>query len=367
MSRSHGVASGFGAQAWAAVARTPPYYPDAVTLVPGADPDALAARIDTTTPGASVKDSFADLDLTEAGYPAPVRRPVDPPPGGRALLPSGSSAGTWWRTGHAEQVGALAWDDEGGAADLFRPELLDDPDTFVLAGHSADGRVITGAVASRGDRVVGISTSSPAREAPSWPRRPPRCGARLFADLPVIVRRHERLAAAIDQLPAGRPAPGAGCTGDRQSQDDHSGTPVVAVTMARGLPTPTEAETADGTEQCATTSRWRSALHAVGRTPRAVASTRQPQAEQDQLAGIVTRRDPTALARHAQRPTPDDARHPSPPAPAPPAPRQLVRAASRIRSATSFGRDTATACEAPSTSTIVASPARSAPKRSTWG
>lgn len=42
--------------------------PDAVTLVPGADPVALAARIDTAAPGAAVKDSFADLDLTEGGF-----------------------------------------------------------------------------------------------------------------------------------------------------------------------------------------------------------------------------------------------------------------------------------------------------------
>lgn len=68
MSRSHDVASEFSAQVWAAPARTPLYYPDAVTLVPGVDPAALAAWIDITAPGASVKDSFADLDLTEVGF-----------------------------------------------------------------------------------------------------------------------------------------------------------------------------------------------------------------------------------------------------------------------------------------------------------
>ncbi|MFF0288669.1 hypothetical protein [Streptomyces sp. NPDC005262] len=31
-------------------------------------PGPLAARIVTTVPGASMKDSFADLDLTEAGF-----------------------------------------------------------------------------------------------------------------------------------------------------------------------------------------------------------------------------------------------------------------------------------------------------------
>jgi hypothetical protein len=52
---------------------------------------------------------------------------------------------------------ALAWDDGDGNADLFRPELLDDPATFVLAGQTPGGRVIAGAVASRSDHAVGIS------------------------------------------------------------------------------------------------------------------------------------------------------------------------------------------------------------------
>ena len=52
---------------------------------------------------------------------------------------------------------ALAWDNGDGNADLFRPELLDDPATFVLAGQSTDGRVVAGAVAGCSDQVVGIS------------------------------------------------------------------------------------------------------------------------------------------------------------------------------------------------------------------
>lgn len=68
MSRSHGLAGEFGAHAWATPSRTPLYYPDAVTLVPGADRATLVSRIDTVAPGASVKDSFADLDLTEADF-----------------------------------------------------------------------------------------------------------------------------------------------------------------------------------------------------------------------------------------------------------------------------------------------------------
>ncbi|PWI09557.1 hypothetical protein DIZ27_15785 [Streptomyces sp. NWU339] len=156
MSRSHGLAGEFGTQAWAAPSRTPLYYPDAVTLVPGADRIALAARIDTTAPGASVKDSFADLDLTEVGFQVLfeaqwIYRPASTP------APASDLVRTVAGDPETLRVWALAWDDGDGNADLFRPELLDDTATFVLAGQSTDGRVVAGAVASRGHQVVGIS------------------------------------------------------------------------------------------------------------------------------------------------------------------------------------------------------------------
>ncbi|MEU5714642.1 hypothetical protein AB0G71_02430 [Streptomyces sp. NPDC020403] len=156
MSRSHGVEGEFGPQTWAAPSRTPLYHPDAVTLAPGADGTALAARIDTTRPGASVKDSFADLDLTAAGFRLLfdaqwIHRPASAP-----STPPGLS----WTVADdpdALRAWALAWDDGEGNADLFRPDLLHDPATFVLAGRTADGRVAAGAVASRSRRVVGVS------------------------------------------------------------------------------------------------------------------------------------------------------------------------------------------------------------------
>ncbi|MER7585504.1 hypothetical protein [Kitasatospora sp. NPDC097691] len=156
MSRSHGSAGAFEEEAWAAASRTPLYYPDAVTLLPGADAAELVARIDTAAPGASVKDSFADLDLTGAGFRVLfdaqwVHRP--------AGAPATASDLAWDLVDSADalRAWALAWDDGAGDAHLFRPELLDDPATFVIAGRSGDGRVVAGAVASRSDRVVGIS------------------------------------------------------------------------------------------------------------------------------------------------------------------------------------------------------------------
>ncbi|WP_254393760.1 hypothetical protein [Streptomyces buecherae] len=186
MSRSHGLAGEFGADAWTAPARTPLYYPDAVTLAPGADRAALVSRVDTAAPGATVKDSFADLDLAEAGFHVLFDAQwLHRPASGAARAP-----GLSWdvvRDPAALRAWALAWDGGDGNADLFRPALLDDPATFVLAGRSADGRVLAGAVASRSDQVVGVSNVFGLDGGPdvAWP------GAldtvhELFPTLPVV-------------------------------------------------------------------------------------------------------------------------------------------------------------------------------------
>ncbi|MBO2454811.1 hypothetical protein J4573_47525 [Actinomadura barringtoniae] len=154
MATSHGLASHFGTQAWTAPARTPLFYPDAVTLVPNADITALLTQIDTTTPGASIKDSFADLDLTPAGFHILfeaqwIHRPPTAPESDLpwAVADTPASLHDW----------ALAWDDGAGNAALFRPALLKDPATFVLAGRSPNGDIVAGAIATHTAHGVGIS------------------------------------------------------------------------------------------------------------------------------------------------------------------------------------------------------------------
>jgi hypothetical protein len=185
VSRSHGVRGEFGPQAWVAPIRTPLFYPDAVTLVQDADPAALVERIDTAAPGASVKDSFADLDLSGAGFQVLfdaqwIHR--------AAGAPSIAPEIAWEVADDPEtlRAWALAWDGGDGNAGIFRPELLGDPTSFVLAG-SVDGRVVAGAVASRSDQVVGVSNVFALDGGPdaAWP------GAlaavhRMFPDLPVV-------------------------------------------------------------------------------------------------------------------------------------------------------------------------------------
>ncbi|MGW0063193.1 hypothetical protein ACWDTT_25085 [Streptosporangium sandarakinum] len=66
--RSHGIPNTFSETAWHSARRTPPYYPDAVTLHPDAVPTDFLSEIDTASPGCSIKDSFAALDLTSDGF-----------------------------------------------------------------------------------------------------------------------------------------------------------------------------------------------------------------------------------------------------------------------------------------------------------
>ncbi|WP_042421836.1 hypothetical protein [Streptacidiphilus anmyonensis] len=152
MCRAHGLRGEFRSDAWTSPVRTPPYYPDAVTLSEHADAAEVLGRVDRRSPGASVKDSFARLDLRPHGF-----EPLfdaewiarDPQPVGR---PAGPSA-DWRRVRDA--AGLEQWEQawNGGARGLFVPSLLDDPSVLVLAAP----QFAAGAVLSLGAGVVGVS------------------------------------------------------------------------------------------------------------------------------------------------------------------------------------------------------------------
>ncbi|MFG1642288.1 hypothetical protein ACGFMK_18535 [Amycolatopsis sp. NPDC049252] len=57
----------FGPRAWTSRRRTPDYYPDAVTLDPRATAADVLPLVDDS-PGCSIKDSFATLDLSVEGF-----------------------------------------------------------------------------------------------------------------------------------------------------------------------------------------------------------------------------------------------------------------------------------------------------------
>ncbi|MFD3532192.1 hypothetical protein [Streptomyces sp. NPDC058664] len=153
----HGLTGTFAPRAWTSADRTPLYYPDAVTLTEDADAKDVLAGIDRTTPGASVKDSFARLDLAAEGFrllfearwihrAAGLQRPPAAP-GWRPV-----------RTPEELAAWALAWSgDDADDAALFRPGLLADPATTIVAGYADDGRILGGAVLTASARVTGLS------------------------------------------------------------------------------------------------------------------------------------------------------------------------------------------------------------------
>jgi hypothetical protein len=155
--RSHGVPGRFDPDAWVDPRRTPPYYPDAVTLEPSADGERILERIDTTTPGCSVKDSFATLDLSPSGFEVLheaewIRRQPRPAP------TTDDSDTTWGPLTTPTELGAweAVWSGDGAPRGLFRAELLRDPSVTILAGV-AGGSIVAGAVLNRTTDVVGIS------------------------------------------------------------------------------------------------------------------------------------------------------------------------------------------------------------------
>ncbi|MFK0044453.1 hypothetical protein ACIQU4_10155 [Streptomyces sp. NPDC090741] len=188
----------FAADAWTSARRTPMYYPDGVTLTREASADALLAAMDTESPGCSVKDSFAVLDLAPAGFEVLfgaewIHRPGDgPAPAASAAASSAAAAAShalaWARVADAGELAAweAAWGG-GESTGLFHPGLLT-PEIAFLAGRAADGRILAGAAANRTGSVVGLSNVFTADGTPddeAW------AGARaavadLWPGLPVV-------------------------------------------------------------------------------------------------------------------------------------------------------------------------------------
>jgi hypothetical protein len=166
--RSHAASTRFDDDAWTSRTRTPPYYPDAVTLEPTPDVPDLLSRIDASA-GCSIKDSFAALDLAPYGFrvlfnaewivrASPSIAAADPPRG-------------WTRVRDRDGLSEWenAWRSDDGPTDLFRPELLLHESVAVLALH-ADSRVVAGAILNDSSTVVGVSNvfATPGTDDDGW-------------------------------------------------------------------------------------------------------------------------------------------------------------------------------------------------------
>ncbi|MFG2292515.1 hypothetical protein [Streptomyces sp. NPDC048603] len=201
VSRAHGLEPRAGDRLWASGRRTPPLYPDAVTLDAQVTEGEVLALVDIAEPWCSVKDSFARLELGAAGFEVLFdarwihRRPAPA---------EGAAAWSRVRTAEALARWEAAW---GGAEGVFRPELLADPDIAFVFGvdgaadtygmadahgmadtHGMDGaapgsrRPVSGAVLNRAAGAVGVSNVF---GAGAWPLVL-SAAAGLWPELPLV-------------------------------------------------------------------------------------------------------------------------------------------------------------------------------------
>jgi hypothetical protein len=159
--RAHGLPVEQAEGLWFCRTATPQYYPNAVTTT-GRDPGRQAAAIAELARGAdpefSVKDSFANLDLSaaslrplfDAGWfwrdPSPAHTPV------RRL--------DWREISDPETL--LAWERAWSGADaapdpIFPASLLHDSAVHVHAGFNSSGAIRGGAIAYTSDGVIGLT------------------------------------------------------------------------------------------------------------------------------------------------------------------------------------------------------------------
>ncbi len=174
--RSHGISGTFDSAAWSSSVRTPPLYPDAVTLSESAQALDLLQRIDASS-GASVKDSWASLDLTAAGF-APLIA------GEWLWLDANDAAsdlegdGRTWREVRSSaemERWSRAWASDPEDAVILGPSLLEEEGVKVLA--ATDGEHVTaGCVVNVTGQVAGISNvfDTNGDDARAWLARPLR-------------------------------------------------------------------------------------------------------------------------------------------------------------------------------------------------
>jgi hypothetical protein len=145
--RSHGIKTSFGPDLWVTAERSPNLYPDAVTLSEQmAEPEVLTAI--APGPGASVKDSYATLDLGDHGFDQLFEA--------RWIThdPSPTQPSEWTIVRSEDDL--AEWTEAAELTGILIPELLQAPDVRFLAAHDQHG-ISAGAVANLTGPVVGVS------------------------------------------------------------------------------------------------------------------------------------------------------------------------------------------------------------------
>lgn len=204
--RSHNVPGVFHNTFWVNWHRTPPYYPNLVTLSPITylDPhqNELAALLTARRDDAvSVKDSFATLDLTSFGFYQLFQAQWLFRPASVALSHQEMADLLWKRIVSEQEL--LRWEEAWSQAALsgnrlFLPALLHDADVCVVAAYR-DNQIVAGALANRTSEVVGLSNAfTPEREAERYWEGLLDVIAACYPALPIVgYEQDEQLAIAL--------------------------------------------------------------------------------------------------------------------------------------------------------------------------
>lgn len=147
---------------WFTASPAPPFYPNVVTVERVTDPAAQVGVIVALAAGVSgfaVKDSFASLPLSGVGFRLMFearwlqqRRtpPIYPHAGSLrwTRITSARDLADWERAWRGPQV---------AHAGIFRPELLADPGTIVMAGLHRSGMIAAGGIGYVAAGALGIT------------------------------------------------------------------------------------------------------------------------------------------------------------------------------------------------------------------
>ncbi|WP_448953239.1 hypothetical protein [Labrys neptuniae] len=143
---------------WANLQASPRFYPNIITRRPKAQDevaDLIAVLRQAGLPdGWGIKDSFADLDLTDAGFDMVIA--------GQwwatsAALPRVTEVPAWQAVGHVHELEGweAAWGGNPGKR-IFKDGLLEDP-RVTFWQLPRDGEIAAGFIAFRSEEAIGLS------------------------------------------------------------------------------------------------------------------------------------------------------------------------------------------------------------------
>jgi hypothetical protein len=191
--RSLGIPTAVTGSLWSALRRSPPLYPDAITLSAVATDDDVVHAVSPGR-GCSVKDSFAQLDLEKRGFEVLFEaRWIYRPP----MVRTAAGPRNW--TVIESEAEFTEWSDSAGELVAVPSDVLRDRTVRVLAATEPDG-IKGGAIANRTGSAVGVSNvfGNGVADPATWSAIGASISA-AFPSLPVVgYERGDSLRAALE-------------------------------------------------------------------------------------------------------------------------------------------------------------------------